>query len=177
MGSPSVGGSSGSPSGGGSAGSPSVPGPSRPASTPPGPIGSSSPSVGGAATYRLRYPATLVAVPIGDTGPQSLNLDEPKIVDDGPVRITASPNSGDSLLNSGGGVRAAMIPAADVTPGDCAQAIEETPGSQLPLREDRTYCLMTAGPEPQRTLVRLNVEQPGQDGELLLRIKAWDALP
>ncbi|XVV12692.1 hypothetical protein ACQP2X_49300 [Actinoplanes sp. CA-131856] len=114
-------------------------------------------------------------MPIGDMGPQSLNLDEPKIVDDGPVRITASPDSGDSVLNSGRGVLAAMIPAADVTPGACAQAIQAAPGSRLPLREDRTYCLMTAG--SQQTLVRLNVEQPEQDGELLLRIKAWDALP
>ncbi|XVU25392.1 hypothetical protein ACQPZJ_50885 [Actinoplanes sp. CA-054009] len=130
----------------------------------------------GSGTYRLRYPATLVAVPIGDTGPQSLNLDEPKIVNDGPVRISASPDTGDSVLDSGGGVLAAMIPASDVTPGDCAQAIQETPGSQLPLRADRTYCLMTARSEPQQTLVRLNVERPQQEGELLLRIKAWVAV-
>ncbi|MEU8816285.1 hypothetical protein [Actinoplanes sp. NPDC048796] len=112
-------------------------------------------------------------MPIGDTGSRSLALDEPKVVDDGPVRITASPGTGDSILNSGAGVLAAMIPAAEVTPGDCAQAVEDAPGAQLLLREDRTYCLMTAGSGPRQTLVRLNVERPQQPGELQLRIKAW----
>ncbi|WP_097325349.1 hypothetical protein [Paractinoplanes atraurantiacus] len=116
-------------------------------------------------------------MPISGAAPQSLALDEPKIVNDGPVRISASPGTGDSVLASSGGVLAAMIPTADATPGDCAQAIQQTPDSQLPLREDRTYCLMTADSDPQQTLVRLNVEQPHQEGQLLLRIKAWDATP
>ncbi|GAA0451778.1 hypothetical protein Ade02nite_76810 [Paractinoplanes deccanensis] len=159
--------------------SPSSLPPSLPSSSPARPSPLLPPSHAAPATFRVRYPATLVTVPIDDTGPQSLDLAQPKIVDDGPVQISASPATGDSLLANDDNVRAAMIPAADVTPDDCADALRATPGpgSPLPLRTDRTYCLMTASPAEPQTLVRLNVEEPQQPGEITLRLKAWDAMP
>jgi hypothetical protein len=127
----------------------------------------------------VRYTPTWLTVPLDDTQPQTLDLAEPKLVDDGPVRITTAP-TGDPVMDNTAGVLAATIPTDDATPADCAEAIQGTREGEyrLPLRDDRTYCLMTAPDrdEPQ-TLVRVDVQRPDDDGELKLRLTAWDAVP
>ncbi|MEV4345401.1 hypothetical protein AB0J83_13065 [Actinoplanes sp. NPDC049596] len=166
--------------------------PTRPDSeSPPSKPGSSSPSPSSPpaeeppfpSTFHVRYQATLVPVPLGGagtgTGTPSLELTEPKVVDDGPVRISGAPGTGDSVLTNDAGVLTAVVPSPGAGPDDCAAALRETTGSEspVPLREDRSYCLMTASRGEPRTLVRLTVEQPEQDGEILLRVKAWDVTP
>jgi hypothetical protein len=130
--------------------------------------------------FRMHYPATSVTVSLADTGPQSLDLGEPKIIDDGAVRITTEPDTGDPVLDNTADALAAAAPTAGATPGDCAAAISTAPEGQswLPLLPDRTYCLLAATPAPAgeqpRTLVCLHVERPERDGEITLRITGWE---
>ncbi|NMO51389.1 hypothetical protein HH310_09325 [Actinoplanes sp. TBRC 11911] len=157
-----------------------VPGPPRVTTKPAPPVAATpAPSISTApGPFRVRYPATWLTVLLDDAEPQTLNLAQPKIVDDGPVRITTSP-TGDPVLSNTAGVLAATIPTDDVAPVDCAAAIEDTEDGEklLDLRDDRSYCLMTppVGEEPQ-TLVRVDVERPDDGGgEIRLCLTAWEA--
>ncbi|MEV6490784.1 hypothetical protein AB0M20_19520 [Actinoplanes sp. NPDC051633] len=178
--------------------------PTQPAPPPPAPADSSDPAPAESTTaptesdgnsvptlspqtqYAVKYTGEVLTLPPKCGRQIYVDLDEPRVqvgVNISEFLYGKGCSAGDSPhINLQNGVEGSEVPAASVTPAECAEKIRASPladNADVPIRRGQAFCIKTSLDTARNAaiswkMVVLSVTATAQDDTVGLRASAWD---